>query len=352
MSHLSTAYHLGALLAKQEWNTSIKQASMQKLGIGQRQMRRILEALAKEEAAVFRNVPKESKRLRQKGILRSIRDLLEDTGTKNPHTTFRDILQQKNIPTEVQKVLNKRNVTGPFNASVDSSQTPQTVRERIMNTLREYKNPKARKHETSGIHIEHTPEDKLRELRTDLQRLYKEQDDLTRIKQVVSGRHSPKDIVTIKMPHTFTEKNLNELQPSRPGIAWRGGNANKIEGEAPIWFSGVPNVSAGYASSGGGTYQPFNSVNTRLRAYDIRKVPKDLQGPWTKHIGVDPWEDPVTFAEAAAGTKRTTGKSVLGELPNYEKVIKAKANPPLVAEYKPLTEDSDIFMRTRGEKLL
>lgn len=164
------------------------------------------------------------------------------------------------------------------------------------------------------------------------------------LRRIVSGRHSPQDVVKLKLPSEFeAAENLN-IARSEPYVAWRGGDPSAVyPANTPLWYSGIPNVSAGYT---------VGNPKARLRAFDLRTVPTELQGPWTPHIAVDPWTAPDVFQQRLALGKQVAGRSPLGNQPNYEKVIQSQATPSLLAEYKAVDPSEGLFMRTRGERLL
>jgi hypothetical protein len=168
-------------------------------------------------------------------------------------------------------------------------------------------------------------------------------------KILTSGRHRESDVVSVP----FTDD--PEAAVKQPGfnperIAWRGGTAApnsdppsrgaSIAGRDPRWFSGLPSVSAGYASHG------------TLNAYPLEGIPSGAQGPWTRHIATDPRDlSPHERRVVAAGGGRRSGRSAVGESPFYEKVIDAPYIPDPVTTYKPLSTPGK-FQRVRGPNLL
>jgi hypothetical protein len=155
-----------------------------------------------------------------------------------------------------------------------------------------------------------------------------------------SGRHKATDVVHVPF---IDDPNVASTQPGvHPDrIAWRGANPTSHEGTGPRWFSGIPNVSSGYAQS----LSQSGTSAARLNAYELAKIPDENQGSWTPHISEDPRGQKIH-------QPKNSGKSEVGNSPIYEKVIDAKAIPaePL-STYKPLLSPGK-FQLTKGPNVL
>lgn len=168
-------------------------------------------------------------------------------------------------------------------------------------------------------------------------------------KVLVSGRHTPKDIV--KLPWTDDPNSARAVPGVNPERwAYRGSKNNlppKTNGAT--WVSGLPTVAAGYARdrAAGPSY-----VDARLRAYDATKLPNT---PWTPHIQVDPEtlrprelrnliKNPNLDVAGVGGNSHST----VGASPIYERVVRGRhLEPAQVAEYKPLPTEG-MWQKVRG----
>lgn len=359
-----------------------KAAALEKLGMGERQMARVLAAIRREIKLV-----KETRKLpeglqspsREQLYKQVISDKPAFVSNKSGRSISRRQVQhqdldyatlrgsakadperrmalQEHLQTKTSPLIRPNDVS-LTNSYIDDARSLREFRPQFIKELAG-KTPEER----------HTLQQTYREMLQRVPEIAIPPNEAQIINTFTSGRHSPdKNIVRILNPNEVSPATAH-LQPGvdPKRVGWRGAVPREYKGKTPLWYSGIPEVAGGYAR-----HTPLG----RLRAYDISDIAKKHQGPWTPHISVEPFTDPNAFKkriklweekhkaqlarDAAAGVTTPvgagvthTGRATVGSSPFYEKVIKAKANPPLLADYKPIHPTEPIFMRTRGEPLL
>ena len=222
-------------------------------------------------------------------------------------------------------------------ALADSPEALATLRKDLAARLRQLKDPGLAATDRQAL-SESVRQDTRRFFNA--QKAEQERPDIAR--RLLSGRHHAEDLVHLPGPSELGKDValLQGMDPTR--LAWRGGQA-LLPGGGPVWFSGVPNVSAGYAKFPGET----------LLARDLSGVPAAQQGPWTHHLAENTLgKSPEELKEllAKAPYSRLEG---IGSHPLYEKVIDAEAasQMPVVARFKPVDRARNLFMRTQGPSL-
>lgn len=298
----------------------------EKVAVGTRQLRRILQALAEQP------LPKQRARFAWKQKERELLDAaLKKIRGKTPEVRMR----------KLEEVLAQRHSTGYPMAMGKEQLNPV---ERLYQRLQERFAPEYAMGEGVGLThqqlagaLRHADELSRGGKKEFMRHLKEHMREVGTIEPRVgpsirtTGRHRPEEVVQRVLP----TEDVKVIDTGRiPDVLWRGAERAVVaKPTTPIWFSGIPEVSAGYASRRGG------GSGGLLRAYDYSKVPASMQGPFTPHIAVNPMttspKKVQRLIEEAAKRRR------LGAHSKYEKVVQARAakDMPLVSEYRVLPQD-------------
>ena len=327
-----------------------KAASLTKEAIGQRQIARISGALEKSIAAAQkpggRPLPKSYDRLLEidptSEAIKKLKVPAVSAPSADHQAYFKELGKMPPrpvVPTELQREFAPHYVT-------------EAERAGELAPLRDYrkklltKNPKKKKTRKRMRHWQ----EEMRDVLPRVSRTHPSAQDAKKL--LTSGRHSPSDVVSVRPIEKLAPRDVR----GRPGVdptsvAWKGGEPPAPDlPEGPRWVSGIPEVGASYAraapSGYAGQHAQHISQNA-LEALPLKGVPAKAQGPWSRHIAVDPRGKDVSALA-------TTGRSPVGEHPLYEKVIDSTAMPKPVSRYKPLPDTGDglQFQRVMGPNLL
>lgn len=320
MTPLRDWFKAGAAAALARFGVKAAAAAMEKVAIGQRQQKRIADAFLAQRQA-------QSREMSSADRLEYNRRLWAQH-TQDPHAWSMayafappDEVRKKVSPEDIQSA---RDFFSPAGAlDYGKQRKNDEIRQRLIAGL---KRPEA------GNNSPVQSPDDLRRL---LQTRYDLVDFARAEREMVSGRHRADDIVDLPMLDTLTpgsERARPGVHPDR--IAWRSAAPLADLGDGPRWFSGIPDVSAGYSQR----LRP-------LQAYDHTQIPDANKGPWTPHIAKDPRQPGVDI------TTRQAGTAAIGASPIYERVIDAPHIPAPLTTYKPLPTLGR-FMRVRGPNLL
>lgn len=157
----------------------------------------------------------------------------------------------------------------------------------------------------------------------------------------VSGMHDKARVVDVPfLDEVAAAESAAGVHPGQ--VAWRGGTS--VAGDSPRWFSGLPNVAAGYLPEDSqASLRSRLTPRGRLEAFPLDQVPDEHQGPWTKHIAVDP--------RVKGRNSKHLGESPVGDSQIYEKVIDGNHVPDSLTSYKPLLTPGR-FLLEKGPNLL
>ena len=157
-------------------------------------------------------------------------------------------------------------------------------------------------------------------------------------KTMASGRHKPTDVVTL--PQVTPANVAKQVGVSPERVMYKGGvpRGETANPTTPLWFSGSPSVSGGYAQ---------NMPGGILQAYQTHPAAR-----WTPHVAKDTFnmtraELAKTRARAAKGVGRLAGNSPVGAWKNYETVAPSGVVGEPIASYKPMATPGK-FMMTKG----